>query len=63
MKIWGLIVKIVVWPGQKITGMFPDIGEEEKRLTNNIVNYVVWLAVISAVFGYYLAEKILPVAH
>ncbi|MFK5997545.1 MAG: hypothetical protein QM492_05510 [Rhodobacterales bacterium] len=63
MKIWGLIVKIAVWPGKKITAMLPDLGEEEKRLTNNVVNYVVWLALIGAVLGYYLAEKILPVAH
>jgi len=63
MKIWNLIVKIAVWPGQKITTLFPGLGEEEARLTNNVVNYVVWLAIICAILGYYLAEKILPVAH
>jgi hypothetical protein len=62
MKIWDLLVNIILWPGRRVITLIPELGEEERRLAHNVVNYVVWLTIICAVLGYYMVKYILPVA-
>ncbi len=61
MKLWGLIVNILLWPGRKLVQRFPNLGVAERNLIHNVTNYVVWLTLICGVLIYVLI-KTMPTA-
>ena len=38
-----LLLSILLWPGRQVVRRFPNLGEHERRLLANMVNYVAWL--------------------
>lgn len=44
----NIILKILLWPGAFLTGFFPKLGEEERRLIYHMTNYIVWLSILVA---------------
>ena len=37
------MLEIITAPGRWFVRRFPNLGDEERRLLHNMVNYVVWL--------------------
>jgi len=44
MAFWQTFLAILLWPGQQVMRLFPDLGTAEARLLHNMVNYIVWLS-------------------
>ncbi len=56
MKLWTLIVDILLWPGRKAVGFFPNLGDAERRLAHNLTNYIVWLSIFCGLLIYVLIK-------
>lgn len=52
----SFLLKLILWPGELVTGFFPGLGPAERRLVYHMVNYIVWLSLIVALVIWYVIK-------